>query len=101
MPFGIIATGRGGSGYNPLLEDDKHPIGRVDETRLSGTADRVQMRGPHGIFMTAPETVRAVLNFLESRRFRNPARAAAPRPPAAIHHTHHGAFVNANHSHLR
>jgi len=73
VPFGIIAAGRGGAGYNPLLAGDDDLIVRVAETRLDGAADWVQVHGLHAFAMNAPETVRAVLNFLKFHRFANPA----------------------------
>lgn len=73
VPFGIIAAGRGGAGYNPFLKGDNDLIVRVAETRLEGAADWIQVRGLHAFVMNGRETVRAVLNFLESRRFGNPA----------------------------
>lgn len=73
VPFGIVAAGRGGSGYNPFLKGDDDLIVRVAETHLAGAADWMQVRGLHAFVMNAPETVRAVTNFLEFRRFAGPA----------------------------
>lgn len=73
VPFGIIAAGRGGAGYNPLLAGDNDLVVRVDETRLEGAADWVRVTGLHAVVMNAPDTVRAVLNFLEFQRFGDPA----------------------------
>ena len=71
-PFGIIAAGRGGRGYNPLLEGDDDMIVRVEETRLDGAADWVHLPGMHTFVMNRPETVRAVTNFIEHKRFGEP-----------------------------
>jgi pimeloyl-ACP methyl ester carboxylesterase len=73
VPFGIVAAGRGGIGYNPFLKGDDDLIVRVDETRLDGAADWIQVPGLHAFVMNAPQTVRAVMNFLELDRFEDPA----------------------------
>ena len=72
IPFGIVAAGRGGSGYNPLLRGDDDLLVAVGETRLDGAADWVQVRAPHTVVMNRPETVRAVINFLAHKRFAGP-----------------------------
>jgi len=72
VPFGIIAAGRGGAGYNPLLKGDNDLIVRVAETRLEGAADWIKVHGLHAVVMNGRETVRAVLNFLKFHRFADP-----------------------------
>ncbi|UCH72745.1 MAG: alpha/beta fold hydrolase [Rhodospirillales bacterium] len=69
VPFGIVAAGRSGTGYNPFLDGDDDLIVRVAETSLDGAADWLQVRGLHAVVMNAPQTVQAVLDFLEFRRF--------------------------------
>lgn len=73
-PFGIIAFGRGGMGYNPFLRGDNDLLVSVEETRLDGAADWVQLHGLHGFAPNYPETARAVMNFLEYKRFGGPSR---------------------------
>jgi pimeloyl-ACP methyl ester carboxylesterase len=68
-PFGIIAFGRGGMGYNPFLRGDNDLLVSVDETRLDGAADWVQLHGLHGFAPNYPETAAAVMSFLENKRF--------------------------------
>ena len=79
IPFGIVAAGRGGIGYNPLLGGDNDLIVRVAETRLDGAADWVQVHGLHAVVMNRPDTVRAVMNFIEHKRFAGPVT-----PPRVI-----------------
>lgn len=78
IPFGIVAAGRGGAGYNPLLGGDDDFLVAVGETRLDGASDWVQVHAPHTVVMNRPETVHAVMNFLEYKRF-----AGAATPPHA------------------
>jgi pimeloyl-ACP methyl ester carboxylesterase len=73
VPFGVVAAGRGGSGYSPLLKGDDDLLVRVAETRLDGASDWVQVRAFHTVVMNRPETVQAVMNFLEHKRFAGPA----------------------------
>ncbi len=68
-PFGIIAFGRGGMGYNPFLRGDNDLLVSVDETRLDGAADWTRLHGLHGFAPNYPETARAVMSFLEHKRF--------------------------------
>ncbi len=79
VPIGIVAAGRGKAGYNPLLEGDDDLIVRVAETRLDGATDWVRVPAPHAVVMNRPQTVAAVLAFLEHQRFSPPVAA----PPAA------------------
>ena len=72
VPFGIVAAGRGGIGYNPFLAGDDDLIVRVEETRLDGAADWLLVRGLHAFVMNSPETVRAVTSFLEHGKFGTP-----------------------------
>lgn len=73
IPFGIVAAGRGGTGYNPFLTGDDDLLVRVAETRLDGASGWVKVHAPHAVVMNRPETVRAVINFLEYKRFAGPA----------------------------
>lgn len=69
VPFGIIAAGRDGDGYNPFLAGDDDLLVRVDETRLAGAADWLYVPAVHAFVMNHPATIRATLNFLEYQRF--------------------------------
>ena len=68
-PFGIIAFGRGGMGYNPFLRGDNDLLVSVEETRLDGAADWTWVHGLHGFAPNYPDTARAVISFLEDRNF--------------------------------
>lgn len=78
VPVGIVAAGRGGIGYNPLLEGDDDLIVRVAETRLEGARDWIRVRALHAFAMNHHETVQAVRHFLAHKRFSD----AAPTAPA-------------------
>lgn len=78
IPFGIVAAGTGGGGYNPFLKGDDDLLVRVAETHLDGASDWVQVHGPHAFVMNRPETVQAVMNFLTYERF----AGMAARPQA-------------------
>lgn len=69
VPFGIVAAGRGGTGYNPFLSGDDDLLVTVDETRLDGAADWLYVSGAHTFVMNHPETVEATLNFLDHGTF--------------------------------
>lgn len=69
VPFGIIAAGRGGAGYNPFLPGDDDLLVTVEETRLAGAADWLCVRVAHSFVMNHPETIGATLNFLRYGRF--------------------------------
>lgn len=69
VPFGIIAAGRGGNGYNPLLHGDDDMLVTVEETRLAGAADWIRVNATHTFVMNHPDTIRATLNFLDHKRF--------------------------------
>jgi len=72
VPFAIIAAGRGGMGWNPLLAGDDDLIVSVEETRLDGAADWMRVDGIHAFVMNYPDSIAAVIDFIEYRRFGEP-----------------------------
>jgi pimeloyl-ACP methyl ester carboxylesterase len=73
VPFAIIAAGRGGSGWNPVLAGDDDLIVSVEETRLEGGAAWMRVDGIHALVMNYPDSIAATINFIEHRRFENTA----------------------------
>ncbi|MCK4867035.1 MAG: alpha/beta fold hydrolase [Alphaproteobacteria bacterium] len=73
VPFAIIAAGRGGTGWNPILKGDDDLIVSVEETRLDGAAGWMKVDGIHSFIMPYPDSIKAAIHFLEYRRFEPPA----------------------------
>jgi len=73
VPFAIIAAGTGGRGWNPLLAGDNDGIVSVDETRLEGAAGWMRVNGVHSFIMNQAESIAAIVEFLERKRFPEPA----------------------------
>ena len=73
IPFAIIAAGRGGTGWNPLLSGDDDLIVSVAETRLDGADGWMRVNGIHAFVMNYPDSIAAALHFLVHRRFEKPA----------------------------
>lgn len=73
VPFAIIAAGRGGTGWNPILKGDDDLIVSVEETRLDGAAGWMKVNGIHSFIMNYPDSIAATIQFLEHRRFGTPA----------------------------
>jgi pimeloyl-ACP methyl ester carboxylesterase len=73
VPFAIIAAGRGGTGWNPILKGDDDLIVSVEETRLDGVADWMRVDGIHSFVMNYPASIKATINFLEHQHFKGPA----------------------------
>ena len=73
-PFGIIA-GRLPSGilHNPLVDGAGDFIVSVEETRLEGAADFLEVPRMHSVLMNDPQVHRAVSNFLQYHSFQAPA----------------------------
>lgn len=69
IPFAIIAAGRGGMGWNPILEGDDDLIVSVEETRLDGAAGWMRVDGIHAFVMSYPDSIAAIIDFIEHRRF--------------------------------
>ncbi|MBE9554289.1 MAG: alpha/beta hydrolase [Proteobacteria bacterium] len=72
VPFAIIAAGRGGAGWNPLLAGDDDLIVSVEETRLDGAADWMRVNGIHAFVMNYPDSIAATIDFIEHKRFGEP-----------------------------
>jgi len=73
VPFAIIAAGRGGKGWNPILAGDDDLIVSVEETRLEGAAAWMRVDGIHALVMNYPDSIAATINFIEHRHFENTA----------------------------
>jgi pimeloyl-ACP methyl ester carboxylesterase len=73
--FGIITGGLGNSiGFNPLIPgDDDGTIG-VDETRLPGAGDFIQIKGQHSTLLMQTSVIDNVAAFLESGKFLSPSK---------------------------
>jgi pimeloyl-ACP methyl ester carboxylesterase len=72
VPFAIIAAGRGGMGWNPILKGDDDLIVSVEETRLDGAADWMRVDGIHAFVMNYPDSIAATVDFIENRHFGDP-----------------------------
>ncbi len=71
LEIGVIAGATpGGRGFNPLLSANNDGVVTVEETRLAGMRDFQVVTAPHTVIASAPETIAATLEFLESGRFR-------------------------------
>jgi pimeloyl-ACP methyl ester carboxylesterase len=73
VPFAIIAAGRGGKGWNPILAGDDDLIVSVEETRLEGAAAWMRVDGIHAFVMSYPDSIKAIVGFIEHGRFDLPA----------------------------
>ena len=69
--FAVIAGGRGGNGFNPLIPDDDDGIVSVASTRLPGAADFMQIPSLHLRLLRAPEAISSAIRFLETGKLRN------------------------------
>ncbi len=69
VPFAIIAAGRGGNGWNPVLAGDDDLIVSVEETRLDGAAGWMKVGGIHALVMNYPDSIKAIIGFIERGRF--------------------------------
>ncbi len=72
VPFAIIAAGRGGMGWNPILKGDDDLIVSVEETRLDGAAGWMRVDGIHAFVMNYPDSIAATIDFIEHKRFGEP-----------------------------
>lgn len=68
--FGVIAGGKGGSGYNPFIRGDNDGTVSVASTRLAGAADFIVVDRLHTFIISAPETADYTARFLKTGRFR-------------------------------
>lgn len=68
--FGVIAGGTGTRvGINPLLRGDDDGTVTVDETKLEGMKDFVQVRGQHSMLLVQKKVSDNVISFLEVGKF--------------------------------
>ncbi len=68
--FGVIAGGLGnGSGLNPLIPGDDDMTVSVEETKLPGMKDFIQIRGQHSLLLLQQEVADNVISFLEKGIF--------------------------------
>ena len=65
-------AGRGGTGWNPLLAGDDDSIVSVEETRLDGAAAWMWVDGIHTFVMNYPDSIAAIIDFIEHGRFGGP-----------------------------
>lgn len=75
--FGILAGGRGGRGYNPLLDGDNDLVVSVETTRLPGAADFAVLPVIHSFLMDDRTVQEYTLRFLKHGYF---VSAEARRP---------------------
>jgi len=78
--FGILAGGRGGRGYNPLLEGDNDLVVSVETTRLPDAADFAVLPVIHTLMMDDRTVQEYTLRFLKHGYF---ISAEARQPIAA------------------
>jgi len=69
VPFAIIAAGRGGKGWNPVLTGDDDLIVSVAETHLDGAAAWMRVDGIHALVLNYPASLKAIIAFIENRCF--------------------------------
>ncbi len=68
--FGVIAGGSGTwFGINPLLKGDDDGTITVDETKLEGMKDFIQVKGQHSMLLMQQKVVDNVIAFLEGGTF--------------------------------
>jgi len=68
--FGVIAGGTGTRiGINPMLRGDDDGTVTVDETKLEGMKDFVQVRGQHSLLLGQKKVIDNVIFFLEEGKF--------------------------------
>jgi len=70
MEFGVIAGGTGMKmGINPLLPGDDDGTITVEETKLEGMKDFIQIRGQHSLLLLQQSVIDNVIHFLETGVF--------------------------------
>jgi len=68
--FGVIAGGSGTwFGINPLLKGDDDGTVTVDETKLEGMKDFIQVKGQHSMLLMQKKVIDNVIAFLEEGAF--------------------------------
>ena len=83
--FGILAGGRGGRGFNPLLDGDNDLVVSVETTRLAGAADFAVLPVIHTLMMDDRTVQQYTLRFLQHGYFVS-AEARQPIAPAEGSH---------------
>ena len=78
--FGILAGGRGGRGYNPLLKGDNDLVISVETARLAGAADFAVLPVIHTLMMDDRTVQEYTLRFLKHGYFVS-AQACQPIEP--------------------
>ncbi len=68
--FAVIAGGREGKGFNPLIPGDDDGIVSVASTRLPGAADFLLVNSLHLNLLRMDESTAAAVRFLETGRLR-------------------------------
>ncbi|MEN0063645.1 MAG: alpha/beta hydrolase [Myxococcota bacterium] len=68
VPFAVIAGGRRGTGFNPLLEGDDDMTVRVDEAMLEGADDTLVLDAVHTLIMMDRRAIDAVRHYLSTGR---------------------------------
>ena len=68
--FAVIAGGRGGKGFNPLIPGDDDGIVSVASTRLPGASDFLQVGSVHLRLLKSPEAISSAIRFLETGKLR-------------------------------
>lgn len=70
IEFGVIAGGTGMKmGINPLLPGDDDGTITVEETKLEGMKDFIQIRGQHSLLLLQQGVIDNVIHFLERGQF--------------------------------
>jgi len=70
IPFGIVAGGlKNRSGFSPLIPGDDDWIVGVEETKLNGCADFIQIIGSHTILLWQNDVIRQIHTFLRRGAF--------------------------------
>lgn len=69
--FAVIAGGRGGNGFNPLIPGDDDGIVSLSSTRLPGAADFMQLPSLHLRLLRTPEAISSAIRFLETGKLRD------------------------------
>lgn len=68
--FGIIAGGTGFKmGFNPFLKGDNDGTVLLNETKMSGMSDFMQIRGQHSLLLFSKEVVFGSINFIKNGKF--------------------------------
>lgn len=64
IPTLVIAGGRGGAGYNPLLGEDNDGIVTVEETKIDGMTKFIRLPVIHTLIMNHKDAIKAMIGFV-------------------------------------